>query len=299
MEAAVPVTEPRRPIPARRPRSPRQILHQVVWHLTALAMLVVVLYPVAWTVGSSFKPSREIVGSINLLPTTGTLQHYRTAFEGAAGVSLAQFFGNSLVLAVLAVVGTVGSSSLAAFAFARLRFRGRGLFFTMMITTLLLPFHVMIIPQYIVFQRLGFIDTYVPLLVGKYLATDAFFVFLIVQFMRGLPRELDEAAKIDGCGPWRTYWNVILPLTRPALITASIFSFIWTWNDFLGPLLYLNTPAKYPLPLGLRMFMDQTSVSDYGAMIAMSLLALLPVILFFLAFQRYLVSGVATSGLKG
>jgi multiple sugar transport system permease protein len=164
---------------------------------------------------------------------------------------------------------------------------------------LLLPFHVMIIPQYIIFQRAGLIDTFVPLLIGKFLATEAFFVFLIVQFMRTLPKELDEAATIDGCGHLRLFWNVILPLSRPALITVSIFTFIWTWNDFLGPLLYLNSPQNYPLPIALQAFIDQTTTSDYGAMIAMSLLALVPVLLFFLAFQRYLVEGVATSGVKG
>jgi len=271
----------------------------LLWHLTALVLLALVSYPVIWTVGSSFKPSDRIVGALDLLPTSPTLANYRRAFEGAAGVSLLRFSLNSVLVAVLSVIGTVGSSSLAAYAFARLRFRGRNLLFTMMISTLLLPFHVMIIPQYIVFNQLGWVDSYLPLLVGKFLATDAFFVFLIVQFMRGLPPELDEAAEIDGCGHWRIYANIVLPLSRPALITASIFSFIWTWNDFLGPLIYLNTPEKYTLPLALRMFIDQTSVSDYGAMVAMSMLALLPVILFFLAFQRYLVSGVATSGLKG
>jgi multiple sugar transport system permease protein len=270
-----------------------------VWHIVAIAILLVLLYPVVWTVGASFTPSDDIVGNAEVWPAAPTGANYARAVEGIAGVSVWTFFRNSLVLAVLAVIGTVASSAMAAYAFGRLRFRGRGVMFTMMIGTLLLPFHVMIIPQYVIFQRTGLIDTFVPLLIGKFLATEAFFVFLIVQFMRTLPRELDEAAEIDGCGHLRIFWNIVLPLSRPALITVSIFTFIWTWNDFLGPLLYLNSPENYPLPIALQAFIDQTTTSDYGAMIAMSMLALVPVLLFFLAFQRYLVEGVATSGVKG
>ncbi|OLT19905.1 sugar ABC transporter permease [Pseudonocardia sp. CNS-139] len=270
-----------------------------LWHLVALAILVVLLYPVAWTFGASFTPSNDIVGNVAVFPAEPTGANYARAVEGIAGVSVWTFFRNSLVLAGLAVVGTVVSSAMAAYAFGRLRFRGRGVMFAMMIGTLLLPFHVMIIPQYVIFQRTGLIDTYVPLLIGRFLATEAFFVFLIVQFVRTLPRELDEAAELDGCGHLRIFWHVVLPLARPALITVSIFTFIWTWNDFLGPLLYLSSPESYPLPIALRAFIDQTTASDYGAMIAMSMLALVPVLLFFLAFQRYLVDGVATSGVKG
>ncbi len=190
------------------------------------------------------------------------------------------------------------SASLAAYAFAR-PVRGSGVWFAVMIGTLLLPFHVLIIPQYMLFRRLDLIDTFVPLLLGKFLAVEAFFVFLIVQFIRALPRDMDEAARIDGCGHWRIFWLIILPLIKPALVSASIFAFIWSWNDFLGPLLYLNSPENYPLPLALRVFNDQTSTSDYGATVAVSVLALLPILLFFIIFQRFLVEGVSTQGLKG
>jgi multiple sugar transport system permease protein len=252
-----------------------------------------------WVVAATFKPSSDIIGSLELLPSEPTGANYSRAAEGIAGIGISRFFINSLVLAVLAVVGTVVSSALAAYAFARLRFRGRGLLFALMISTLLLPFHVLIIPQYVVFNRFGLIDTYVPLLLGKFLAAEAFFVFLIVQFIRTVPHELDESAKIDGAGQWRIFWNIILPLTRPALITTAIFTFIWTWNDFFTPLIYLSSPEKYPLPLALQLFIDEASGSDFGALMAMSVLALVPVVLFFLFFQRFLVEGVATSGLKG
>ncbi len=284
---------------ATRTGARRRTLTTVLWHVGTLILLAIVLYPLVWLFGASLRPSHDIVGNIGLFPTSPEFGNYQRALEGIAGVPVSRFFLNSLLLAVGSVIGTVISSALAAYAFARIRFTGRGVLFALMISTLLLPFHVLIIPQYIVFQRVGLVDTYVPLLLGKFLATEAFFVFLMVQFMRGLPRDLDEAAKIDGCGHARIFWHVILPLARPAIITTSIFAFIWSWNDFLGPLLYLQTPDNYTLPRALQLYIDQTSASDYGAMIAMSMLALVPVILFFLAFQRFLVEGVSTSGLKG
>jgi multiple sugar transport system permease protein len=277
----------------------RRRLSSVAWHAAVLAVLVIVLYPIVWVVAATFKPSEDIIGSLQLLPTAPTAANYERAIEGLAGISIVRFFWNSTVLALLSVVGTVASSALAGYAFARLRFRGRGTMFALMISTLLLPFHVLIIPQYAVFQRLDLIDTYVPLLLGKFLAVEAFFVFLMVQFMRTLPHELDESAKIDGAGQWGIFWHVVLPLSRPAVITTAIFTFIWSWNDFLGPLIYLSTPDKYPLPLALQLFIDEASGSDFGALMAMSVLALVPVILFFLFFQRFLVEGVSTSGLKG
>ncbi|PTT64106.1 carbohydrate ABC transporter permease [Arthrobacter sp. HMWF013] len=271
-----------------------------IFHAVALALTAVVLYPALWMIASSFKPNAEIGGAnTSLWSENFSMDNFVTAMDGIGGVSTLTFFTNSLILAIGSVVGTILSASVSAYAFARIKFPGRSIFFGMMIATLLLPFHVVIIPQYIIFNQLGLVDTYVPLLIGKFLAGDAFFVFLMVQFMRNLPAELDEAARIDGAGHVRIFTAIMLPLMKPALISTSIFSFIWSWNDFLGPLLYLNTPDKYPLPLALRLFVDQTQSSDYGAMIAMSVLALLPVLVFFLVFQRYIVEGVSTQGLKG
>jgi multiple sugar transport system permease protein len=295
----IPVIE----VPGYDPKSESVLAKRIksgIFHLVALVLTAVVLYPALWMVASAFKPNAEIGGAnTSLWSSNFSFDNFVTAMDGIGGVSTLQFFTNSVVLAVGAVVGTVLSASVSAYAFARINFPGRSIFFGMMIATLLLPFHVVIIPQYIIFQQLGLVDTYVPLLIGKFLASDAFFVFLMVQFMRNLPAELDEAARIDGAGHVRIFCSIMLPLMKPALISTSIFSFIWSWNDFLGPLLYLNTPEKYPLPLALRLFVDQTQSSDYGAMIAMSVLALLPVLIFFLVFQRYIVEGVSTQGLKG
>jgi multiple sugar transport system permease protein len=270
-----------------------------MWYLSLTVLSAVVLYPLVWLVLATFKPSSEFGANRGLLPWEPTLANYANVWDGIAGIPLWRYALNSLVVATLAVVGTLTASSLTAYAFARIPFKGSGIFFTLMIGTLLLPFHVIIIPQYIIFNQLDLVDTYVPLLIGKFLATDAFFVFLMVQFIRNIPRELDEAARIDGAGHLRVFWSVIVPLLRPALVTAGIFSFIWSWNDFLPPLIYLTSPENYTLPIALRLFNDATSTSDYGATMAASFLALVPVLLFFLIFQRLLIQGVATQGLKG
>jgi multiple sugar transport system permease protein len=285
---------------AKSPGLGRRRTGSLVWHVGALAVLAVVLYPVVWVIGASFKPSKDVINSLQLFPGHPILANFKGLAKGIADISIWTFFQNSLFYALGSVVGILISCSLTAYAFARIRFAGRNLLFSLMIGTLLLPYHVLLIPQYVMFQKLQLVNTYVPLLLGKYLATEAFFVFLMVQFMRNLQKELDEAARLDGCGHLRIYWSIVLPLCRPALITSAIFTFINAWNDFMGPLIYLNEPGKYTVSLGLMMFRDSDGVAaNYGGMIAMSLVALLPVLLFFLAFQRYLIDGMATSGLKG
>ncbi|GAB7049650.1 carbohydrate ABC transporter permease [Catenuloplanes indicus] len=280
-------------------RRNRFTIGQAVRLAVLIAGLLLVLYPLAWVIGSSFKSDAEIASNISVLPTEFTASHY-TAGWNSFDVSFTRFFINSSVIALLTVVANAVSCLVAAYAFARLRFPMRGFWFAIMIGTLLLPGDVLIIPQYIVFNTLGWIDTpLLPLIVPKALATEAFFVFLMVQFMRGIPRDLDEAATIDGCSPYGVFWHVILPLSRPALVTTAIFSFIWTWNDFFTQLVYLNDLEDYTVPIALRLFIDSTGQSSLGAMFAMSVLSLLPVFLFFVAFQRMLVEGINTSGLKG
>ena len=275
-------------------------MKRVLVFLLCLAALALVLYPIVWLISASLTPVEDLVANLrSLFPGRVTTHGYRGALEGAGGESFWTFLGNSTIVASGAVIGNVVSCSLAAYAFARLRFRLSGPLFAFALVTIMLPAHVTLIPQYVVFQRLEMIDTFVPLILPKLLATDAFFVFLMVQFMRGIPYELDEAAKIDGCGPIRNYRYVVLPLSRPAMVTTAIFTFIWTWNDFFAQLIYLSSTENYTIPMGLRLFIDQTSSSSYGPMFAMSVLSLVPIGLFFLAFQRFLVAGVATTGLKG
>ncbi|WP_226966624.1 carbohydrate ABC transporter permease [Streptomyces phaeolivaceus] len=292
-------TAPPPPVPAPVADSPAGRLRAALWHLVCVAIGLVLLYPVLWLLTASVKSGTEIISNLSPVPEVFTPGNYTHAIDGVSGISLWRMFGNSLLISAGTVVGNVVSCSLAAYAFARLRFRGRGLYFALMIGTLMLPLHVVLIPQYVIFQKLGMVGTYLPLILPKFLATEAFFVFLIVQFIRSLPRELDEAAIIDGCGPYRTFWHVVMPLLKPALVTTTIFSFIWSWNDFLPQLMYLADPDTYTLQLGLRMFVDQSGSAAFGPMFAMSVLTLVPVVLFFLAFQRLLVEGVQTSGLKG
>jgi multiple sugar transport system permease protein len=272
----------------------RSLAYHAVLCLASLAML----YPLLWMLASSFKPEDEIFGNASLWPTSFSLESYWRGWSGLQ-VSFGRFFLNSLIISVLSVIGNVLSCSLAAYAVARLQFRGRGFWFALMLGTLMLPYHVTLIPQYILFLGLGWIDTFLPLVVPKFLAVDAFFIFLLVQFFRTLPRELDEAAEIDGCGAFGIYWRIILPLSFPALATAAIFTFIFTWDDFFGPLVYLNDMSSYTVQLGLRSFVDSTGKSDWGALFAMSTVTLLPVFAFFVFFQRLLIQGIATTGLKG
>lgn len=283
----------------RKAAKRRGRVKSILFHAFVLAVTVVILYPAVWMLMSSLKPTSDIIGNISIIPTHASFDNFAKALSGIGGVSFWTFFGNSLFLAVMSVIGITLSSTITSYAFARINFPGRGIFFTLMIATLLLPFHVVIIPQYIMFNQLGLVNTFVPLLIGKFLAAEAFFVFLMVQFMRNLPRELDEAARIDGAGHVRIFRSIMLPLMKPPIMTASIFAFIWSWNDFFGPLLYLKKPDLYSLPIALRLYVDQTSVSDYGAQMAMAVLALLPVLIFFIIFQRFIVDGVSTQGLKG
>jgi multiple sugar transport system permease protein len=273
-----------------------------VVRLSALIlMLAVVLYPLFWMVGTSFKSPDEIASNIGLIPHNFTPENFSEGWH-KFDVAFGRFFLNSALVATLTVLGNTVSCLLAAYALGRLRFRLRGFWFAIMIGTLLLPGHVLIIPQYILFRTLGMVGgdfPYLPLLVPHFLATEAFFVFLMVQFMRGIPRELDEAAVIDGASPFSVFRHVVLPLSRPALVTTAIFSFIWTWNDFFRQLVYLSQLKDYTAPVALTLFIDSTSESSVGPMFAMSLLSLVPVFLFFVAFQRLLVEGINTSGLKG
>ncbi|MFN4125982.1 carbohydrate ABC transporter permease [Pannonibacter indicus] len=258
---------------------------------------VVMLYPLFWLTASSLKPENEIFGSLSLWPSSFQFDNYTKGWF-ALPVPFTTFYVNSTIVTVLSVIGNLISCSFAAYAFARLQFTGRSFFFALMMMTLMIPYHVVLIPQYVMFLNLGWVDTYLPLVVPRFLAADGFFIFLMVQFFRQLPRELDEAAMIDGCSPFKIYWAIIVPLSLPAMATAAIFSLIWVWEDFLAPLIYLNDIKSYTVPLALRLFLDQEGQSLYGQMFAMSVLSLVPVLIFFVAFQKLIVRGIATSGMK-
>ncbi|WP_246035464.1 carbohydrate ABC transporter permease [Dictyobacter kobayashii] len=251
-----------------------------------------------WMLSASFKPNNLIFSNASLLPQQFTLKNYTTGWM-ALGTPFSTFFWNSLLVCIGAVIGNVISCSMVAYAFARLNFKFKPLWFAIMLSTIMLPYHAIVVPQYILFKSIGWINTFLPLIVPKFLATDAFFIFLLVQFIRALPPELDESAQIDGCGPIQLFWRVILPLAKPALATTAIFTFIWTWGDFFTQLIFLNNQSSFTFPVALNSFLDSTGVSQYGSLFAMSLLALVPILIFFLLFQRLLTEGISTTGLKG
>ncbi|GIG21427.1 sugar ABC transporter permease [Cellulomonas chitinilytica] len=283
------------PAPYRSPWPARR--RAAVKHLGLVVLGVVMLYPLIWLLMSSLKPTELIFRDVSLIPSEIDLGNY-TAGWTALQYPFSRYLLNSAVIVLGSLVGNLVSCSMAAYAFARLEFRGRQLWFAIMLMSIMLPIHVIIVPQYVLFSRLGWVNTFLPLIVPKLLATDAFFIFLMVQFFRGIPRELDEAARLDGCGHGRIYLRIMLPLSLPALATTAIFTFIWTWNDFFSQLIFLTRPDMYTAPVALRTFLDSTGQSSWGPMFAMSIVSLVPVFLAFLLGQKYLVKGIATTGIK-
>jgi len=269
----------------------------VLKHLGLIAVSVVMIYPLIWLIVSSFKPNDEIFRDLSIFTTNLTVENYVNGWNDLQ-FPFSTFLLNSTVLSVGAILGNLISCSLAAYAFGRLKFRGRTLLFAIMLATIMLPFQVVLVPQFTIFKELGWLNTFLPLIVPKFLATDAFFVFLMVQFIRALPNEIFEAARIDGAGHIRTFVQVTLPLMVPALATTAIFTFIWTWGDFFGPLIYLRIPESFPVSVALKGFLDAQSSSDFGSMFAMSVVSLIPLFLVFLFGQRYLIKGFATTGIK-
>ncbi len=277
----------------------RSILGKGCAHAVIIAFGVLMLYPVLWLISSSLKPGNTIFTDPSLLSGSFSFEHYIKGWQGVGRIHFSAFFANSLLVCGCVVVCNIVSCSMAAYAFGRLKFALKGLWFGIMMLSIMLPTHVTTIPRYVMFNNFGWVDSYLPLIAPKLLATDAFFVFLLVQFVRGLPKDLDESATLDGCGKVGIFFRIIVPLCVPAMVTTALFSFLWTWDDFFNQLLYLNTPAKYTVTLGLRMFMDSSGQSSWGPMFAMSVLSMAPCFALFFSLQKYFVQGIATTGIKG
>lgn len=269
-----------------------------VTHTVLIGGALVMLYPLFWLVMGSFKSDIEIFSNGSGLPTTLRFDNYVRGWQGAQ-VPFSTFFINSLLISCAAIVGNLLSCSLAAYAFARLDFPFKRILFALMLGTIMLPHHATLIPQYMIFLKLGWVNSFLPLIVPKFLAVDAFFVFLMVQFIRSIPREIDEAARIDGASSFGIFWRLILPLMSPALIATAIFTFIWTYDDFFAPLIYLGDNRLYTVPQGLRLMSSTTGQSSWGPLLAMSALSLVPLLVIFAFFQRRLIDGIASTGLKG
>lgn len=262
-------------------------LYYLLLSLLALPFLL----PLAWTISTAFKPAAQIYGDLmTWLPQPPTFDNFREAWQL---LDFPRFIANSLLITVLSVVGTLFSSSLVGYAFATLDGRGKELLFGLLLSTIMVPTAVTLVPLFLLFSRLGWVNTFLPLVVPHFFA-NAFYVFLFRQFYRSLPFSLFESAEMDGCNPFQAYLRIALPLSRPALATVAVFSFIGSWNDFLGPLIYLNTTSKFTLSLGLSLFQG-LYYTQFQYLMPMTLVALLPVLLLFLFAQRYLLDGIVTT----
>lgn len=274
-------------------------LKQASTYLFLIVFGIFMIYPLLWVLGSSFKPNAEIFSNVGIIPSTFVFDSYVKGWYGTGQYTFATFLLNTFKLVVPTVLFTILSSSIVAYGFARFHFPWKSILFALVIATLLLPDEVIIVPRYIMFNSFGWLNSYWPIIIPAIFATYSFFVFMMLQFIRGIPRELDESAKIDGCNSFMIMWKIILPLCKPAIISVAIFQFIWRWNDFLNVLIYINSVSKYPISLALRMSLDVTGTVEWNQLMAMTILCILPpTIIFFLA-QRHFVEGIATTGIKG
>lgn len=275
------------------------LLPRLLRHAFLIAFGTLMVYPILWLIFGTFKANDEIFTSVALIPRRWEFGNYREGWNAIRGYSFGLFFRNSVILAVLSVIGNVFSCSLAAYSFARIKFPLKRFWFSVLLVTMMLPKQVLMVPQYILFNWLGWINTYLPLTIPNFFGVEAFFVFLLMQFIRGVPMELDEAATIDGAGRFRFLISILLPLMKPALFTTALFTFMWSWQNFMGPLIYINSISKFPLPLALNLFLDAEAATNWGALFAMMVVSIGPIIAMFFVAQRYFVQGIATTGLKG
>jgi oligogalacturonide transport system permease protein len=257
------------------------------------------IYPLLWLLAASFKQNQDIFLDLSLIPKSWTLDGYKNGWNSNGQYSYTRFFMNTFLMVIPTVLFTIVSSFLVAYGFARFKFFGKKVFFSLMLSTLMLPNNLIVISRYLLFRDFNWLNSYKPIIIPALFATYSFFIFMIVQFLRGIPRELDEAATIDGCGSFAILWRIILPLSKSVIFSAMIFQFVWRWNDFQNVLIYIDSVSKYPLALALRMSLDITESVNWNGILAMSVLSLVPPTLIFFFAQRYFVEGVATSGLKG
>ncbi|MFD2706154.1 carbohydrate ABC transporter permease [Salibacterium lacus] len=274
-------------------------LKKITQHTLLGLFTLVMLYPLIWMLASSLKESSNVfVNAHSLIPESWEFSNYVEGWKGFAGISFTTFYKNTFIIVGVSTIGSIIFSAVAAYGFARINFTGRKVWFALMLMTMMLPFEMVMIPQYIMFNWFNLIDTYLPLILPTFFGYP-FFIFLMIQFIRTIPPELDQAARIDGCNTISIFIRIIVPLIVPAMMTSTIFSFYWRWDDFMAPLIYLQTPEKYPVSLALKLFSDPQAVTNWGALFAMTTLSLLPIFIIFFFFQRYIVDGISTSGLKG
>lgn len=267
---------------------------------TVLAVIgLIMVYPLIWLVGASFKTNSEMFSSPGFWPSEPTVQGYIDGWKTSTPYTFGHFFLNSLWIIIPKTIGTAISCTLVAYGFARFDFPGKNILFATVIATLLLPNVVTRIPQYLLFRDIGWLDSFLPLWVPSAMAGDAFFVFMVIQFLRAIPRDMEEAARVDGATTLQTLIFIVVPMLMPALISVCLFQFMWTMNDFLGPLIYISSVEKYPVSLALKLSIDTTEAFAWNQILAMSVLALTPSLVVFFMAQKYFIEGISTGGVKG
>lgn len=277
----------------------RERLSAMLRYTALFVVGLIMLYPLIWLVGASFKTNSEIFSSPGFIPAEPTLDGYIKGWQTSTPYTFGRFFWNTFLIVAPKVIGTVISCTLVAYGFARFDFPGKKLLFTILIATLLLPNVVTRIPQYILFRDFGWLDTYLPLWVPSAFAGDAFFVFMVVQFLRSLPRDMEEAARVDGANTFQSLIFIVVPMLTPALISVALFQFMWTMNDFLGPLIYISSVEKFPVSLAIKLSIDTTEAFEWNRILAMSVATLTPALVVFFLAQKHFIEGISVGGVKG
>ena len=264
---------------------------------------VIMIYPLVWMVGATFKSNAEIFSGIGFLTANPTLQGYIDAVTQNYGgdISIWRAFINTYSFVIPKVIFTVISSVIAAYGFSRFKFKGRDMLFGIMISTLFLPQVVLNVPQYLMYNSFGWVNSpfYLPLWVPPLFATETYFVYQLVQFMRSIPPDLDEAAAIDGCGPVKILYKIIAPMLSPSLVACGLFQFMWSCNDYMGPLLYVQTPSKYPMSIFVKLSMDADSGFNWNRILALSLISIIPQLIVFFCAQDAFIDGISAGAVKG
>lgn len=281
-------------------RETKKRLNQIVRYFILLAVGFVMVYPLLWMVFATFKANSEIFSTISLLPEKWDFSAYAQLGETIAGqISLGKAMVNTYTIVLPKVVFTVVSSTITAYAFGRFEFAGKKAMFAVMMSTMFLPQVVLNAPQYVMFNQWGWMDSYLPLIVPSLFAVDTYFVFMLIQFLGGIPKELDEAAEIDGCNAVLRLWHVIVPMLKPAIVSCALFQFMWSSNDFMGPLIYVNKVSRYPASIFVKMSMDADAGVAWNKILAVSLVVILPSLIVFFLSQDTFVEGISAGGVKG
>jgi len=276
----------------------RNNISAIVRYTILIVVGIFMVYPLLWMFGASFKVNSEIFANPWIIPKEPIFTGFVKGWVTSTQYTFATYFKNTFGFVLPKVALTVVSCTFIGFGFARYNFPGKKILFGILMATILLPSTVLRVPQYLLFRDFGWLNTYLPLVIPSAFG-QGFFIFMIIQFLRGIPGDMEEAATVDGCNSLQRLWYVVAPVLKPAIISAGLFDFMWTWNDFMGPLIYISSINKYPVSLAIRMSIDASSVVEWNKVLAMSVIALIPSITIFMSAQKYFIEGVTTTGIKG